>query len=266
MPGEATPARLLTLTGAPGIGKTSLSLEVAQRLLPAFRDGAVFVPLASVSHPDGVVPAIMQVLGLPDAGIQAPLTRLAGSLRGRQMLLVLDNFEQVVTAGPQLLDLLARCSQLQMIVTSREALRVRGERLFPVQTLALPDAAILRRDAYSNDLILGAVRDYPAIILFEQRAREASPEFRLTAENANAVAAICATLDGLPLAIELVAARLISYRRTNCCGDCKALRSPRHNLVACNLKTPRRARTKRCASRRAGNGTFPPGTRRYVMP
>ncbi len=205
---EARPIRLLTLTGAPGIGKTSLALEVARRLLPAFQDGVFFVPLAPILRPEGVVPAIMQVLSLPDAGKQPPVTQLADNLRDRHVLLVLDNFEQVVTAGPQLLELLAQCSRLQMIVTSREALRIRGERLFPVQPLALPDAALLRHDAYPDDLTLGAVRDYPAIVLFEQRAREASSGFRITAENANAVAAICATLDGLPLAIELVAARL----------------------------------------------------------
>lgn len=192
--------RVVTLTGPGGVGKTRLSLGVAHAVAKHFRDGAYFVPLAPITDPELVPATIAQCIGLKDTG-QAPLLdRLKRAMRDRHTLLLLDNLEQVVDASPLLADLLAWCPQLMMLATSREALRMRGERQFQVPPLPLPDLARLPD--------LKELASYPAIELFVGVARGVEPEFELTRENAGAVASICTRLDGLPLAIELAAARI----------------------------------------------------------
>ena len=136
-------ARLVTLTGTGGVGKTRLGLQAATELLDDFADGVCFVPLAPISDPDLVVPTIAQALGLKVTGEKPPLDLLKASLRGKSLLLLLDNFEQVLAAAPSLVDLLTSCLQLNILVTSRAVLRVRGEHEFPVPPLALPDLTYL---------------------------------------------------------------------------------------------------------------------------
>src|SRR6266567_3098388 len=131
--------RLVTLTGPGGVGKTRLSLQVATDLLDAFADGICFVPLAPISGPDLVAPVIAQVLGLKEANEQPVLDLLKASLQDKRLLLLLDNFEQVLAAAPRLADLLADCPHLNILVTSRAVLHIRGEHEFPVPPLALPD-------------------------------------------------------------------------------------------------------------------------------
>ncbi len=192
--------RLVTLTGPGGVGKTRLALQVAAELAERFPDGAWFVSLAPISDPDLVIPAIIQTLGLREAREQSPLEHLKGSLHEKQMLLLLDNFEQVVSAATHVADLLGVCSRLKVLVTSREGLHVRAEREFPVPALALPDAKHLPDPA--------ALSQYEAVGLFIERAQAVQPEFQVTNANAAAVAEICTRVDGLPLAIELAAARI----------------------------------------------------------
>jgi len=193
---------LVTLTGPGGVGKTRLALAVAHDLAPVFADGAVFVDLSPVSDPALVLPAIALALGVREGGERPLKEALAAILEPRQLLLVLDNCEQVLAAAPAIADLLAACPALQVLATSRAPLRVRGEQLMPVLPLALPDPANPPQPA-----ALGRV---DAIALFVQRARAADPGFALTEANAAAVAEVCARLDGLPLALELAAARLRS--------------------------------------------------------
>src|SRR6266566_7104007 len=193
--------RLLTLTGPGGIGKTRLALQIATDMLETFGDGVCFVSLASIRDPDVVLPTIAYTLGLREAGDWPLLERLHAHLRDKQMLLLLDNFEQVVIAAPQLVELLAACPQLKALVTSRAVLHVRGEYEFPVSPLALPDAA----HALEESALLS---EYAAIALFVQRAQAIKPDFQTAAANARIIAEICMRLDGLPLAIELAAARI----------------------------------------------------------
>jgi predicted ATPase/DNA-binding CsgD family transcriptional regulator len=192
--------RLLTLTGTGGVGKTRLALALATALRDAFPDGIGFVSLASL-HDAGLVPAtIAQAEGLLNSGTRPPLEMLKASLRERHRLLVLDNFEAVVAAAPALVDLLAACPYLKLLVTSRETLHVRGEREFVVQPLTLPDPA-----HRSDDETLAY---YGAVALFLERAREVQPTLQLDSTTAPLITEICRRLDGLPLAIELAAARL----------------------------------------------------------
>jgi non-specific serine/threonine protein kinase len=195
---EAVP--LLTLTGPGGVGKTRLALAIARDVAYAFVDGTVFVDLAPVRDPALVLPAIAQVLGLREAGERTLAETLATVLKPRQLLLVLDNCEQVLDAAPLLAALLAACPALQMLATSRAPLRLQGEQLLPVPPLALPDPA-----APPPIIDLAATE---AVTLFVARARAADPAFALTDANAAVVAEVCARLDGLPLALELAAARL----------------------------------------------------------
>jgi predicted ATPase/DNA-binding CsgD family transcriptional regulator len=191
--------RLVTLTGPGGVGKTRLALRVAEALAAEFADGAVFVPLAAVADPDLVTPTIAQALGLRDAGQRSPADRLADALRERRLLLVLDNFEHLLAAAPLVADLLARCPRLAVLATSRAPLRLAAEHVFPVPPLGVPDEAGATAEVTGGS---------DAVRLFAARARAARPDFAMTDANAPAVAAIVRRLDGLPLAIELAAARL----------------------------------------------------------
>ena len=192
--------RLLTLTGPGGTGKTRLGLQVAAELSEVFPDGVFFVNLAPISDPALVVPTIAQTLEVKEVADQALLDLVKALLREKQVLLLLDNFEQVVGAGVHVTALLAACPQLKVLVTSREVLHVRGEQEFAVPPLSLPDPKRL------PDLL--ALSQYEAVALFIQRAQAVRPEFEVTNANAPAVAEICVRLDGLPLAIELAAARI----------------------------------------------------------
>jgi predicted ATPase/serine/threonine protein kinase len=191
--------RLLTLTGPGGTGKTRLGLQVAAEASERFVDGVFFVNLAPISDPALVVPTIAQTLDLKETGGQPLLDLLKTSLREKQLLLLLDNFEQVVSAASQVADLLAACPKLKIVVTSRMVLHVRAEHEFAVPPLALPDPTRL------PDLV--ALSQYDAVALFIQRAQAVKSDFQVTNANAPAVAKICVRLDGLPLAIELAAAR-----------------------------------------------------------
>jgi predicted ATPase/DNA-binding CsgD family transcriptional regulator len=192
--------RILTLTGPGGVGKTRLSLQIATDMQDDFRDGICFVPLASINDADLVIPSIAQVLGLTDAGDQPLSEHLKVYLHEKHMLLLLDNFEQVVTAAPELSELIAFCPGLKILVTSRSVLHIRGEHEFPVPPLALPDTKHLPESE--------ALAQYPAVALFIQCAQNVKHDFKITNANAPLIAEICARLDGLPLAIELAAARL----------------------------------------------------------
>jgi predicted ATPase/class 3 adenylate cyclase len=191
--------RLVTLVGPGGIGKTRLALQVAAELLDAYPSGVYFVPLAPIRDPALVVPTIAQALGVSEAGGRPLMDALRAYLRDKHLLLLLDNFEQVVVAAPLLSELLAAAPQLNVLVTSREVLHLRGEQEFPVPPLALPDPKHARLETLSQ---------YAAVELFIARALDVNPDFAVTNESAPAVAEICARLDGLPLAIELAAARI----------------------------------------------------------
>jgi predicted ATPase/DNA-binding XRE family transcriptional regulator len=190
--------RLLSITGPPGVGKTTLSLHLGVEALSAFEDGAFFVPLADAGDPPAVAAAIARVLDVNEAGV-AVVRRLEEYLSGRQLLLVLDNFEQALNGGPIVAELLRGCPWLSVVVTSRAPLGIRLERRLPLAPLAMPNEAT----AYSCE----EVSRSPAVALFVERAQAARPDFAVTEENAETVARICARLGGLPLAIELVAAR-----------------------------------------------------------
>lgn len=192
--------RLLTLTGPGGIGKTRLCLQVAHNLIDDFEDGVFFVALASLREHSLVVPAIAQTLEVSEAGDQSVSERLIDYLREKQVLLVLDSFEQLVGAAPQLTELLAQCPQLRLLVTSRAVLRLTGEHELEVPPLATPDLQHL--------LPIDGLAQCEAMQLFVERAQVVKPDFTLTDENAQSAAEICVRLDGLPLAIELAAARI----------------------------------------------------------
>jgi predicted ATPase/DNA-binding SARP family transcriptional activator len=192
--------RLITLSGPGGIGKTRLALQVAAELLDDFADGVCFVALAPITDPALVVPAIAMALGVQESPAQPLLKSLTVYLRAKQLLLVLDNVEQVSAAAPFIAELLGAASQLTVLVTSREVLCLYGEHEFPVPPLSLPD---VRRLPALLDL-----NQYEAVRLFVARAQAVHPDFAVTDETAPAVAEICQRLDGLPLAIELAAARI----------------------------------------------------------
>ena len=192
--------RLLTLTGPGGIGKTRLGLQVAAELSDLFADGVYFVNLAPLSDPAFVVPTLAQTLDIKEIAGKPLLDLLKAYLRDTHILLLLDNFEQVASAAVLVTDLLAACPHLKVIVTSRAVLHVRGEQEFPVPPLAVPDPKRL------PDLV--ALSQYGAVELFLSRAQAVEPEFQLNKTNAPAIAEICVCLDGLPLAIELAAARI----------------------------------------------------------
>jgi predicted ATPase/DNA-binding SARP family transcriptional activator len=191
--------RLLTLTGAGGIGKTRLALELARALAAEFRDGAFFVPLARLTDPGLVAATIAQALELTETD-EALERRLRQFLRDRELLLFIDNFEQLLAAAPLLDELLAAAPGLKLLVTSRALLRLSAEHQYMVRPLALPDPL--------QPVSVAALARLPAVAFFVERARALKPGFTLTAENAGAVAETCVRLDGLPLALELGAARI----------------------------------------------------------
>lgn len=201
--------RLVTLTGPGGVGKTRLALRIAGDLTAAFREGVAFVPLASVADPDLVPAAIASALGVRDAAGGSLVDRLAAFLRERSLLLVVDNFEHLVTAAPLLTDLLAAAPRLTVLVTSRGVLGLSGECPYPVPPLALPgrETSDERREREGQSLV-ARLSSFDAVRLFVARAAAARPGFTLDADNAAAVAEVCRRLDGLPLALELAAARL----------------------------------------------------------
>jgi predicted ATPase/class 3 adenylate cyclase/DNA-binding CsgD family transcriptional regulator len=192
--------RLLTLTGPGGTGKTRLGLQVAAAVNDLFSDGVYFVNLTPINDPALVVPAIAQTLVVKETVERSLLELLSAFLREKHLLLVLDNFEHVAGAAEQVAELLATCPKLKVIVTSRAVLHVRGEQEFVVPPLCVPDPKHL------PDLV--TLSQYEAVTLFIQRAQAARADFQLTTANAAAVAEICVRLDGLPLAIELAAARI----------------------------------------------------------
>ena len=191
---------LITLTGPGGVGKTRLALRVARDVEAEFASGVAFVPLSAVRDPDLVIAAVARTFGIPETGTQPLAERLAAALLSRPVLLVLDNFEHVLEAASQVAALLAACPAIKALVTSRSVLRVSVEHADGIWPLGLPDAG----DRMSPDEIGGS----EAVRLFVARARAAQPDFALTDANADVVAAICRCLDGLPLAIELAAAKL----------------------------------------------------------
>ncbi len=192
--------RLLTFVGTAGTGKTRLSLQVAAHVTHAFADGVVFISLALINDPTLVIPTIAEVLEVKETVKQSLFDRLKLYLQDKHILLLLDNFEQVIVAASQVAELLAACPHLKLLVTSREVLRIRCEHQFPLSPLALPDLKHLPDST--------ALSDYGAVTLFVQRAQSVKPHFALTETNATVIAEICTRLDGLPLAIELAAARI----------------------------------------------------------
>jgi predicted ATPase/class 3 adenylate cyclase len=193
--------RLLTLTGPGGIGKTRLGLQAAADQVDRFEDGVYFVDLSGERDPNTAFEAIVRAVGLTGTSDEPPLEVLNQQLPSKHMLLLLDNFEQVMAAADGVAELLQHCADLKVLVTSREALRVRGEHLLAVPPLSLPDGTAAQTSA---EIVAAS----EAVRLFVERAREAQPSFALTDDNFAAIAEICARLDGLPLAIELAAARL----------------------------------------------------------
>jgi predicted ATPase len=194
---------LVTLTGTGGCGKTRLGLQVASELLHQFESRVYFVALASITDPAMVPMAIAESLGIHQTGGRPVLDLLKDYLRAAApspVLLLLDNFEHIMAASSPVVELLDSSAALKVLVTSRSALRVYGEHEFPVSPLPLPDS----RQMHSLEALLSN----PAVALFSQRAAAVKPDFAITAENAPAVAAICSRVDGLPLAIELAAARV----------------------------------------------------------
>jgi non-specific serine/threonine protein kinase len=190
--------RLLTLTGTGGIGKTRLAVQVASEFLHDFLGGVCFVSLAQIRDPEFFLPTIAQALGLKEIREQSLHEQLRAALSAQRMLLVLDNFEQLVVTAPLLEDMIAHCPHLKVLVTSRIPLHVRGEQEYSVVPLATPNLG--RLDFHELPT------PYASVALFLERAQAVRPEFQMTPENARTIAQICVRLDGLPLALELAAA------------------------------------------------------------
>ena len=197
---------LVTLTGPGGIGKTRLSLQIAADMLDEYRDGVWFVELASVTDPELVLPTIASTFKVKESAERTIEQALHDHLHKRQLLLVLDNFEQVVSAAPKITQLLNAAPKINIMVSSREVLRLRGEHSYPVPPLGLPDS--------KRHQTAAVLAQYEAIALFVQYAQAANPSFVLDEDNASIVADICSRLDGLPLALELAAARTRLFKPT----------------------------------------------------
>jgi predicted ATPase/class 3 adenylate cyclase len=228
--------RLLTLTGTGGTGKTRLALQTAAELIDEFEDGVFFVALAPISDPELVASTVAGALSVSESAGRALKEDLRDFLSTKELLLVLDNFEQVVDAAPLVGELLSGCPGLKVLATSRTLLRIYGEHEYAVRPLELADPSHLPP--------IEELRKYEAIGLFTERARAAKADFSLTHENALAVAEICARLDGLPLAIELAAARikLLSPQ-----AMCSRLSNPLQFLTGGARDLPERQRTLRGA-------------------
>jgi predicted ATPase/DNA-binding XRE family transcriptional regulator len=195
--------RLVTLIGPPGIGKTRLSIEVARTEFYDFPDGIFFIALAHLEGQNPVASTVIQALGFVETELKPPLERLKEGIREKRMLLVLDNLEHIIEGvAPIVAELLVNCPHLKILTTSREALRVPGEWLYPVPALNIPATTQLQ------SLDTEEISKYAALTLFTERARAVRSDFTLNANNIQAVTAICTQLDGLPLAIELIAARI----------------------------------------------------------
>ncbi len=192
--------RLVTLTGPGGSGKTRLSIQVASEMIEHFRTGVLFIALAPVTDPRLVASTIAQPLGIKETAGKSIVDNLKDYLKSKSLLLVLDNFEQVISAAPVVAELMTTCDELKVLVTSREALHISGEQEYPVAPLPLPNLTQLPS--------LESLSQYAGVALFIQRAKAVKPDFRITHETAPIVAEICHRLDGLPLAIELAAARI----------------------------------------------------------
>ncbi|MGI8519963.1 MAG: adenylate/guanylate cyclase domain-containing protein, partial [Actinomycetota bacterium] len=189
---------MVTLVGPGGTGKTSLAAALGGQLLSKFSDGVFFVDLSALTDPSLVIPALAQTLALKETPGGSLQQSLATHLSTKDMLVILDNFEQVIEAAPEVSGLLTKAPSLKLVVTSREALRIQGERFFSLAPLEFPPPD-------HDDL--DEVARSAAVALFTERARAVKTDFSLTADNASEIAAICRRLDGLPLAIELAAAR-----------------------------------------------------------
>jgi predicted ATPase/transcriptional regulator with XRE-family HTH domain/Tfp pilus assembly protein PilF len=229
--------RLITLVGPGGVGKTHLSLRVAEKAADRFRDGVTFVPLDAIRSPEMVLAALAAALGVMESGGQSLRDSLLAALEYKRSLLVLDNFEQVLEAAGLVALLLQNCPHLKVIVTSREALHLRGEQVYPLRPLALPAASAASVDEFSHS---------PAVQLFALRARSVQPDFILDGTTAPTVAAICAALDGLPLAIELAAARLSLFSLASLLRHLGADEQATLQLLRTNLRdTAQRQRSLR---------------------
>ena len=193
--------RLLTLTGPGGAGKTRLALQIVSDLQNGFIDGIFFVDLAPVSDPANVPVSIARTIGIRESGDRPAADELKERLKPKSMLMLLDNFEQVTPAAPMLAELLSHCPKVKLLVTSREPLHIRGEHVFTVPPLALPGPDLSKQS-------VGQITGYEAVRLFIDRARAVKPDLDVSEEAVRAVAEICSRLDGLPLAIELAAARI----------------------------------------------------------
>src|SRR5215472_17790950 len=189
--------RLLTLTGTGGIGKTRLAVQVASECLHDFEGGVWFVSLAQIRDPEFVLPTIAQALGLKESSGQSLHEQLRAFLREQHLLLVLDNYEQLVRTSPLLADMVETCPHLKVLVTSRTPLHVRGEQEYAVVPLATPNLGRLDFQEMPTP--------YASVALFLERAQTVRPEFQMTPENARSIAEICVRLDGVPLALELAA-------------------------------------------------------------
>src|SRR5581483_3873161 len=197
---QRSDVRLVTITGPGGVGKTRLALQVASLIADNFPDGAYLISLAALKDSTLVIPTLAQEIGSVESGDKPLFARLTACLGNKRLLLLLDNFEHVTAAGLVLSDLLAACSGLKILVTSREVLRIRIEREFVVPPLGLPPLEKVQD--------ITQLTHYPAVELFVQRATAVQPDFQVTAANVRDIAEICIRLDGLPLAIELAAAHI----------------------------------------------------------
>ena len=192
---------LLSLTGPGGTGKTRLGIQLASHLMDNFNDGVFFVDLSTAMDTDSLFAAAARTLGLREISDRNMLDEVKKYLQNRKILLLLDNFEQLTMAAPHIYDLLLSCPQLKLIVTSREPLRLRGEQIFPVPPLQLPDTGPLKQ-------AVSEILKNESVQFFAERAQSVKPDFKISEENVIPVIEICSRLDGLPLAIELAASRI----------------------------------------------------------